>query len=80
MFNLTYIYSFITLFTTFFLETAGRVGPGHCYRLYSSAMYNDHFSTDTLPEILQRPIEDVILTMKAMEIKNISTFPFPTVL
>ena len=22
---------------------AGRTGPGHCYRLYSSAMYNDTF-------------------------------------
>ena len=57
---------------------AGRVGPGHCYRLYSSAVYNDTFQQDAPPEILQRPIEDVLLTMKAMEINDVERFPFPT--
>ena len=57
---------------------AGRTGPGHCYRLYSSNFYDkwmiDHFE----PEILRVPIENIILKMKAMNIKSISSFPFPT--
>ena len=56
----------------------GRTGPGHCYRLYSSAMYNDNFQQQLAPEILSRPIEDLILNMKSMFINNIETFPFPT--
>jgi len=57
---------------------AGRVGPGHCYRMYSSAVFNDTFRQDSPPEILQRPIEDVLLTMKSMEIHDVERFPFPT--
>ena len=57
---------------------SGRTGPGHCYRLYSSTFYDkwmiDHFE----PEILRVPIENIILKMKAMSIKSISKFPFPT--
>ena len=30
----------------------GRTGPGHCCRLYSSAMYNDNFKAQLEPEIL----------------------------
>ena len=30
---------------------AGRTGPGHCYRLYSSAHYNDTFMEYAPPEI-----------------------------
>ena len=56
----------------------GRTGPGHCYRLYSSAMYNDNFKAQLEPEILGRPIEDLILNMKSMHINNIENFPFPT--
>lgn len=57
---------------------AGRTGPGHCYRLYSSTMYSKHMDAFALPEVLSRPIEDVVLAMKAMKISNISSFPFPT--
>ena len=56
----------------------GRTGPGHCYRLYSSAMFNDTFAPHIAPEILQRPIEDLFLNMKAMYIERVQTFPFPT--
>ena len=31
-----------------------------------------------LPEVLSRPLEDVVLAMKAMKISNIANFPFPT--
>lgn len=57
---------------------AGRTGPGHCYRLYSSSLYSRHMDDFALPEVLTRPLEDIVLAMKAMEISNVSSFPFPT--
>ncbi|KAJ3333229.1 ATP-dependent RNA helicase dhx37 [Blyttiomyces sp. JEL0837] len=57
---------------------AGRVGPGHCYRLFSSAVFENYFDLYSRPEILRVPIESVILQMKAMGIANVVNFPFPT--
>lgn len=57
---------------------AGRTGPGHCYRLYSSALYEDYFEQFTQPEILRMPVEGVALQMKAMHIDAVINFPFPT--
>ncbi|OCF41767.1 ATP-dependent RNA helicase DHX37/DHR1 [Kwoniella heveanensis CBS 569] len=57
---------------------AGRTGPGHCYRLYSSALYEDHFEQFSQPEILRMPIEGVVLQMKSMNIDAVVNFPFPT--
>ncbi|THC92000.1 hypothetical protein EYZ11_008530 [Aspergillus tanneri] len=57
---------------------AGRTGPGHCYRLYSSAVYEGEFSEYTDPEILRTPIEGVVLQMKSMGLHNVINFPFPT--
>ncbi|WVW82347.1 hypothetical protein I302_104354 [Kwoniella bestiolae CBS 10118] len=57
---------------------AGRTGPGHCYRLYSSALYEDHFDQFSKPEILRMPIEGVVLQMKSMNIDQVINFPFPT--
>ncbi|KAK9762360.1 putative ATP-dependent RNA helicase DHR1 [Basidiobolus ranarum] len=57
---------------------AGRTGPGHCYRLYSSAVFNDQFKQFTLPEINRMPIEGVVLQMKSMNLDNVMKFPFPT--
>jgi len=57
---------------------AGRTGPGHCYRLYSSSLYSRHMDDFALPEVLTRPLEDIVLAMKAMNISNVSSFPFPT--
>ncbi|KAF1328217.1 Atp-dependent RNA helicase, partial [Globisporangium splendens] len=57
---------------------AGRTGPGHCYRLYSSAVYDTEFAKFSAPEILCQPIEDLVLQMKAMGIHNVLQFPFPT--
>eukprot|EP00899_Mesostigma_viride_P020775 jgi/Mesvir1/2869/Mv13952-RA.1 len=57
---------------------AGRTGPGHCYRLYSSALFNDTFALHAEPEILNTPIEGVVLQMKAMGINKVINFPFPT--
>ncbi|KAJ1651931.1 putative ATP-dependent RNA helicase DHR1 [Dispira simplex] len=57
---------------------AGRTGPGHCYRLYSSAVFNDYFAQFGIPEILKMPIEGVVLQMKNMLLDNVVNFPFPT--
>ncbi|KAG1790271.1 P-loop containing nucleoside triphosphate hydrolase protein [Suillus plorans] len=57
---------------------AGRTGPGHCYRLYSSALYEHYFESFSQPEILRTPIEGVVLQMKSMNIDAVVNFPFPT--
>ncbi|KAI0651669.1 P-loop containing nucleoside triphosphate hydrolase protein [Trametes meyenii] len=57
---------------------AGRTGPGHCYRLYSSALFENHFDAFSQPEILRMPIEGVVLQMKSMHIDAVANFPFPT--
>lgn len=57
---------------------AGRTGPGHCYRLYSSALFEHHFEQFSTPEIQRMPIEGVVLQMKSMHIDAVVNFPFPT--
>lgn len=57
---------------------AGRTGPGHCYRLFSSAIYEEFFEQFSKPEILRMPVESTVLTMKSMGIHQIINFPFPT--
>ncbi|CAH2079326.1 unnamed protein product [Thlaspi arvense] len=57
---------------------AGRTGPGHCYRLYSSAVFNNIFVESSPPEIKKVPVDGVILLMKSMNIPKVENFPFPT--
>ncbi|KAL6256172.1 hypothetical protein P5V15_012288 [Pogonomyrmex californicus] len=57
---------------------AGRTRPGHCYRLYSSAVYNNDFEEYSLSEIQRKPVDDLLLQMKAMNINKVVNFPFPT--
>ncbi|KAI0397321.1 P-loop containing nucleoside triphosphate hydrolase protein [Xylariaceae sp. FL0594] len=57
---------------------AGRTGPGHAWRLYSSAVYERDFKEFAEPEILKMPIEGVVLQLKAMNLKHVVNFPFPT--
>ncbi|KAF2710668.1 DEAH-box RNA helicase-like protein [Pleomassaria siparia CBS 279.74] len=56
---------------------AGRTGPGHCYRLYSSAVYERDFEEYAAPEILRTPLESIVLQLKSMG-APVSNFPFPT--
>ncbi|XP_073765102.1 probable ATP-dependent RNA helicase DHX37 isoform X3 [Danio rerio] len=56
---------------------AGRTEPGHCYRLYSSAVFGD-FSLFSEAEITRRPVEDLVLQMKDLNIEKVVNFPFPT--
>lgn len=57
---------------------AGRTGPGHCYRLYSSAVFERDFPKFSDPEILRTPLEGVVLQLKSMQIAQVTKFPFPT--
>ncbi|XP_015512446.2 probable ATP-dependent RNA helicase kurz isoform X1 [Neodiprion lecontei] len=57
---------------------AGRTGPGHCYRLYSSAVFNDQFEQFSMPEIQRKPVDDLLLQMKVMNIDKVVNFPFPS--
>lgn len=57
---------------------AGRTGEGHCYRLYSAAVYERDFEQHTEPEILRMPVEGVVLQLKSMAIHQVVNFPFPT--
>ncbi|XP_071946608.1 probable ATP-dependent RNA helicase DHX37 [Antedon mediterranea] len=57
---------------------AGRTEPGHCYRLYSSAVFNSDFEKFDSPEITRKPVDDLILQMKDMGIDKVVNFPFPT--
>ncbi|CAA9963909.1 Pre-mRNA-splicing factor ATP-dependent RNA helicase PRP16 [Pyrenophora teres f. maculata] len=56
---------------------AGRTGPGHCYRLYSSAVFERDFEEYAAPEISRTPLEGVVLQLKSMGAPVVS-FPFPT--
>uniref|UniRef100_A0A182QEV2 RNA helicase n=1 Tax=Anopheles farauti TaxID=69004 RepID=A0A182QEV2_9DIPT len=57
---------------------AGRVAPGHCYRLYSSAVFNDEFVEFAPPEVQQKPVDGLVLQMKCMGIDKVVNFPFPS--
>ena len=57
---------------------AGRTGPGHCYRMYSSAVYERDFEEHAEPEILRMPVEGVVLQLKSMDLQHVVNFPFPT--
>uniref|UniRef100_A0AAY5EEL2 RNA helicase n=1 Tax=Electrophorus electricus TaxID=8005 RepID=A0AAY5EEL2_ELEEL len=56
---------------------AGRTEPGHCYRIYSSAVFSD-FSPFSEAEITRRPVDDLVLQMKDLNIDKVVNFPFPT--
>ncbi|XP_054715180.1 probable ATP-dependent RNA helicase DHX37 [Uloborus diversus] len=56
---------------------AGRTKDGHCYRLYSSAVFEHDFPDFSPPEIQRIPVDDVLLQMKAMGIDRVVNFPFP---
>ncbi|KAF7991807.1 hypothetical protein HCN44_010608 [Aphidius gifuensis] len=57
---------------------AGRTRDGHCYRLYSSAVFNDQFELYSEPEICRKPVDDLLLQMKVMNISKVINFPFPS--
>lgn len=56
---------------------AGRTGPGHAYRLYSSAAYGT-FEDFDVPAIERQPLDQTILQLKNLGISDIMKFPFVT--
>lgn len=56
---------------------AGRVGPGICFRMYSSARY-EQFPENSPSEIELIPMDSTVLYLKSLGIKNVLAFPFPT--
>lgn len=50
---------------------AGRTGPGHCYRLYSSAVFTNILPDFSLAEVSKVPIHGVVLLLKSMLIKKV---------
>jgi ATP-dependent RNA helicase DHX37/DHR1 len=58
---------------------AGRTGPGHCWRLYTSAVFESFFPDHAPPEILRAPAESIVLQLKGFAYpRPIAEFPFPT--
>jgi len=56
----------------------GRMGPGHCYRLYSSPVFDNEFVEFPRISILSTPIDSVLLLLGSLGIPDISSFPWPT--
>lgn len=50
---------------------SGRTGPGHCYRLYSSAAFNNEFPEHSPAEVEKVPVHGVVLLLKSMHIKKV---------
>ena len=46
--------------------------------MYSSAVFNDQFEAYSEPEIRRKPVDDLLLQLKAMHIDKVVNFPFPT--
>ncbi|KAL6556148.1 hypothetical protein OROGR_005436 [Orobanche gracilis] len=51
---------------------------GHCYRLYSSAAFNNEFPDYSPAEVEKVPVHGVVLVLKSMRIKKVANFPFHT--
>lgn len=51
---------------------AGRTGPGHCYRLCSSAVFSNILPDFSCAEISKIPVDGVVLLMKSMGIDKVS--------
>lgn len=56
---------------------AGRTGPGHAYRLYSSAAYGT-FEDFDVPAIQRQPLDQTILQLKNLGISDVMKFPYVT--
>lgn len=56
---------------------AGRTGPGHCYRLFTSAQFQLYFPEFSIPEIKKCQLDHVVLQMKNFGIVKIDKCPIP---
>ena len=53
---------------------AGRVRPGTCYKLYSRYLEKKYMPPHAIPEIQRVPLEQLCLTLKAMNIQKVHDF------
>jgi len=56
----------------------GRIGPGHCYRLFSSSLFTAQFPEFPRIAILSTPIDAVLLLLGTLGVPDPSNFPWPT--
>eukprot|EP01054_Gregarina_sp_Poly1_P003477 Gregarina_sp_Poly_1__3476@NODE_200_length_11544_cov_123_517644_g179_i0_p2_GENE_NODE_200_length_11544_cov_123_517644_g179_i0NODE_200_length_11544_cov_123_517644_g179_i0_p2_ORF_typecomplete_len1019_score154_91Flavi_DEAD/PF07652_14/2_2e17DEAD/PF00270_29/9_3e10Helicase_C/PF00271_31/1_4e08AAA_19/PF13245_6/5_4e06AAA_22/PF13401_6/0_00024Herpes_ori_bp/PF02399_15/0_0041Herpes_ori_bp/PF02399_15/3_3e03ResIII/PF04851_15/0_0073OB_NTP_bind/PF07717_16/5_1e03OB_NTP_bind/PF07717_16/0_051AAA_30/PF13604_6/0_058T2S len=57
---------------------AGRLAPGHCYRLYSSAVFEHEFKDFPPVQLLNQPLDTVMQMIVAVGIRSPQVFPFPS--
>lgn len=57
---------------------AGRLGPGHAYRLYSAAAYENHFTPFAPIAMLHTPMDPVLLLLSSLGVPRLDVFPWPT--
>ena len=57
---------------------AGRVGPGHVYRLYSPNVFGEHMAEFASAEIETNPLDASVLFLKSMGIPSFLNFPWPS--
>lgn len=55
---------------------AGRVGPGKCFRLYTSFAYMNELDENTMPEIQRTNLNSVVLLLKSLGINDLVDFDF----
>jgi len=55
---------------------AGRVGPGKCFRLYTSWAYLHELEDATVPEIQRTNLANVVLLLKSLGINDLLHFDF----
>ena len=55
---------------------AGRVGPGKCFRLYTSFSYMNELEESTMPEIQRTNLNSVVLLLKSLGINDLVDFDF----
>ena len=57
---------------------AGRVCAGHCYRLFSSAVYQRDFPEAKRPNTESEDLAPAVLTLKALGVASVRRFPWIT--
>ncbi|RIA90734.1 P-loop containing nucleoside triphosphate hydrolase protein [Glomus cerebriforme] len=55
---------------------AGRVGPGHCFRLYTKHAYANEMEENNVPEIKRTNLSNVVLMLKSIGIRDVMSFEF----
>ena len=57
---------------------AGRVGPGHVYRLFSPNVFGEHMADFSAAEIETNPLDSAILFLRSLGVPSVANFPWPS--